>query len=393
MIAPLPSVTLESKYRERMARWDALWALEDVAKPAWLISTQPSLVPIIGGRNPHGDLTDTSAAAPFWLANEYPLTRYFSDKEMQLRGQLEALAWRDTLQIDDPFIPYLQPMGGVTVFASAFGCKVDFFPHTLPWAHPVIGAGEPAERVYDLPHAGVRDGQLGEMLEFTDYFMRETQGRYPIGITDMQGPMDSAYLVWNSSDFMMAMYSNPKEVHHLMRRVTDLIIAYVKEQRRHSAEFLPCHYPPLWARDGWGISMSDDALAVLSPSTYREFALPYANELSEEFGGIFIHSCGNFKHQLKNLKKVRGLRGLNFGATEMPFEAVWERFGGKCAVVPHLGLNKDLHFDSRLEYVEYVLQRKTHNRGLMVVVDLLPDDLGRVEEIAGGVDALAERYA
>ena len=92
------------------------------------------------------------------------------------------------------------------------------------------------------------------------------------------------------------------------------------------------------------------------------------NELSDEFGGVFIHSCGNFAHQLGNLEKVHNLRGLNFEASEMDFEHVWERFGGRTAIVVHLGLNKNIHFDSEADYVRHVLRTKTHDRGLCVLV-------------------------
>jgi hypothetical protein len=169
-------------------------------------------------------------------------------------------------------------------------------------------------------------------------------------------------------DFMLAMNTNPGEVHHLMRLMTDLIIAFVKEQRSRVPEFMPCHFPPVWLPDGRGISMSDDCLAVLSPALYEQFALPYVNELSDEFGGVFIHSCGNFMHQLDNLEKVHNLRGLNFEVSEMPFEAMWERFGGRTAIVAHLGLNKAIHFDSEADYVRHVLRTKTHDRGLCVLV-------------------------
>jgi len=104
------------------------------------------------------------------------------------------------------------------------------------------------------------------------------------------------------------------------------------------------------------------------PKLYREFALPYVNELSEEFGGIIIHSCGNFTHQLDNLAKVHTLRGLNFGASETPFEAVWERFGGKTGILPHFGLNKDFPFDSHVEFMEHILRTATHWRGLCILV-------------------------
>jgi hypothetical protein len=73
-------------------------------------------------------------------------------------------------------------------------------------------------------------------------------------------------------------------------------------------------------------------------------------------------------HQFDNLEKVRNLRGLNFGASETPFEAVWEHFGGRTAIVPHIGLNKDIHFDSEADYVRHVLRVRTHDRGLCVLV-------------------------
>ena len=66
---------------------------------------------------------------------------------------------------------------------------------------------------------------------------------------------------------------------------------------------------------------------------------------------------------------MRQLRGINFGASETPFEAVWERFGGKTAIIPHLGLNKDIHFEGNREYLQHVLRSASDNRGLCVIVD------------------------
>ncbi len=359
MSTPVTSVTQERKYAEIIQAWDALWSLEDRAHPLWLVPTSPVLTSAVTGL--------------------VPIPQLLQDKEVQLKAQLALLGWREAADLGDAFVPHLQPQGGVTVFASAFGCPVDFFDHTLPWAHPVIRASDAPEKVYDLSAPAVDAGQLGDMLAFTDYFVRETSGRYPVAITDMQGPLDTAYLVWESSAFMEAMYTNPKEVHHLIRLVTDLIIRYVKAQRARSPEFLPCHYPPLWLPDGRGISISDDGLAVISPHLYREFCLPYVNELSEEFGGVMIHSCGNFVHQFGNLEQLHALRGINFGATETPFEAVWECFGGKTAVIPHLGLNKDTHFNGNREYLDHILRVKTHNRGLCVIVGPGEQELKRFD--------------
>jgi len=301
------------------------------------------------------------------LMNTGGLIDALQNKESQLKAELGLLQWRESSDLDDDFIPHLQPQGGTSVCASAFGSRVEFFEHTMPWAHPVILENDPPEKVYDLPVPKPTDGQLGDMIEFNDYFVEQTKGRYPIALTDLQGPLDTAYLVWDSSAFMLAMYTNPKEVHHIMRLATDLTIAYIKEQKAHSPEFIPCHFPPIYLPDGRGVAISDDGLAVISAKLYEEFCLPYVNELSEEMSGIQIHSCGNFVHQFDNLAKVHNLRGLNFGATETPFEAVWERFNGKCAIIPHLGLNNPHQFDDCQQYMEHILSVKTHNRGLCVL--------------------------
>ena len=345
---PAGSVSNDPRYKEVIARWESFWSLEDVGRPLWMVPTSPVLSVGATGRVPWRTL--------------------LQDRETQLNAQLALLQWRQSLDAGDDFVPHLQVYQGVTVFASAFGCRVEFFDHTLPWAHPVIRPEDPPDNVYELPAPAVTDGQLGTVLDWGDYFVQQAAGRYALALTDLQGPLDSAYQVWEPTAFMVAMNTNPREVHHLMRLVTDLIVGFVREQRSRVPEFMPCHYPPVWLPDGRGISVSDDCLAVLSPALYERFALPYLNELSDAFGGVFVHSCGSFSHQFDNLEKVHNLRGLNFGVSETPFEAVWERFGGRTAIVTHLGLNKDFPFQSEADYVRHVLRTRTHDRGLCVLV-------------------------
>ncbi|UCE87635.1 MAG: hypothetical protein JSU66_07985, partial [Deltaproteobacteria bacterium] len=254
------AITQEPRYAQAIQRWQAFWALEDVGRPLWIVPTSPVL---------------TAA-----MLRTAPMPKLFQDAEVQTEAQLGLLAWREAVDLGDDFVPHVQPYLGVTVFASAFGCRVEFFEHTLPWAHPVIGPDDPPEKVYELAPPAVDAGQLGDVLALTEHLVAHTRGRYPVALTDLQGPLDTAYLVWESSAFMMAMHTNPREVHHLMRLVTDLIMRFVREQRSRCEEFVPCHFPPLWLPDGRGIAISDDCLAVIGPDLYREFCLPYVNELS-----------------------------------------------------------------------------------------------------------------
>lgn len=339
----------------KKARWRAFWGMEDLPRPLWFIPATPVI-----------------AKAADWIGKRRSVTALFTDRDVQLRESLafnEFFARAQRWWSQDDFVLHLQPQMGVGVFASAFGAAVKFPWDQFPWSYPAIKAGDPAEKVYDLVAPDVRAGLLGDVLDLADYFQRKAGDRYPIAVTDLQGPIDTAYLVWDSCDFMVAMYEHPKEVHHLMRLVTDLVIRFVKEARVKAREFVPAHFPPVYLPDGMGLAVSEDALAVLSKQTYAEFSLPYLNQLSEEFGGIVIHSCGNIEHQLDNLKKVHNLRAINFGVSETRFEAVWQAFGGKTGVIPHCTSEIIVaDFKNALAWVEHALKTKTTNRGLALMV-------------------------
>ncbi len=343
-------------------RWKALWAGEDLPRPLWFIPASPVL-----------------AITQQKFSNKESVTELFCDREEQFQASLAFNKFFEQTQLTwshDDFVLHLQPQMGVGVFASAFGCEVEFPPDQMPWSRPVIKAGEPAEKVYQLEPPDVEAGLLGKILDYAEYFDRKADYKYPIAMTDLQGPLDTAYLVWDSCDFMVAMYEHPREVHHLMRLCTDLIIKFVKKMRAKVREFVPAHFPPVYLPDGMGLAVSEDALAVLSRQLYEEFSLPYINELSEEFGGIVIHSCGNFEHQLAALAKVDNLRGINFGVSETPFEAVWERLSDKAAVIPHCSTEMIVaRFKNAKEWVEYVLRKKTRNRGLALMVPPMVGDI------------------
>lgn len=262
--------------KAKKKRWNALWALEDMPQPMWFIPATPVL-----------------GLASKYLQDQRSVRGIFSDRDIQLESSLKFNRFFSFVQkfwsMDD-YIPHIQPQMGVGVFASAFGCKVDFPWDQFPRAHSLIKSGEPADRVNQIEPPDVRGGLLGEILEFAEYFNQKAGKKYPIAMTDLQGPMDTAYLIWDSCDFMMAMYDHPNEVHRLMRLCTDLIIKFVKEFRTRVDEMVPSHFPPVYLPDGMGITLSEDVLAVLSPDLYEKFSLPYINKISEEFGGVLIHS-------------------------------------------------------------------------------------------------------
>ncbi len=165
-------------------RWNALWALEDMPRPLWFIPATPAL-----------------AVAGYNLAVKRSVTGIFVDRDIQLDASLKFNKFFEFAQkiwSRDDFITHLQPQMGVGVFASAFGCKVEFPWDQMPWSHPLIKAGDSPDLVNHIKPPGVRAGLLGEILDFAQYFNKKAGKKYPIAMTDLQGPMDTAYLVWDS---------------------------------------------------------------------------------------------------------------------------------------------------------------------------------------------------
>ena len=95
-------------------RWKAFWALEDLPRPLWSIPASPVL-----------------AISMDWIAKKRSVTGLFLDRDIQLYESLKFNKFFKRIQrwwSQDDFVLHLQPMMGVGVFASAFGCEASF-PH------------------------------------------------------------------------------------------------------------------------------------------------------------------------------------------------------------------------------------------------------------------------
>jgi len=184
----------------------------------------------------------------------------FEDFELNLREQM----YNNKLQaqFDDDSFPGLFPYLGTGVLASAFGCELVYPEDDHPWTKPVVRSPDDVARLPDPdPHAGL----LPRVLEMTRYFCQRTNEQYPIRITDIQSPADTASLLWEYNDFLASMLTHPDEVHQVLDAVTELMIEFVPMQRELVKEWVPNHCPQVWVPEDFGISISDDLAAVLSP--------------------------------------------------------------------------------------------------------------------------------
>ncbi len=335
---------------------ERLWRLENAERPGFLI----------GYTGPRQRGGKPVVSALFSTEGPDSVRDRLLDPAKFLAAQLAEIEGQLALRGD--FVPALCPTLGVIGIPSAFGCEVIWWERDFPAVRPAIG-DDPAQAL-DLPTPAVTDGQLGRILEYTRTFRAQTGGAYPIRITDIQGPLDSAALVMGHNNFLLATRSHPAAVHSLLQKVTDLTIAFVRAQREAAGrDFVPSLFQP-WLPDGWGVSVSNDECVMISARDHDRFSVPYLNQLSDAFGGIYIHSCGNWLHQFPSLDRVRNLRGLEFGASEAPYAAVLQHFGGRVVLACRIGLHREIKFAGMADYVRRILAVARTRRGLFIHVDV-----------------------
>ena len=214
-------------------------------------------------------------------------------------------------QVMDDYVPYFMPWFGTGVLASAFGAKVRVpeDPADDPAViEPLIRTTADAARL-TLPDPS-RDGWMPRVLEAIDYAL--VNGDLPVGLTDMQGPLDTLGQLCGQSQLYQWMYSEPGMIHELMDLVTQAFIDWVKLQKQHIGE------PLEWSNGlqgayspGCGVWESDDDLVLVNPQLYKEFVVPYVSRIFNVFSGGSVHFCGNGAQHLENFPRIDRLKVIN----------------------------------------------------------------------------------
>ncbi len=366
---------IEHRYPpERIARSRARLAA------TWDLQRPPDAIPFIFIGVPDDSGVDGNALAE---------VRYPHDE--QLTYLLEGILHR--APIDDDYIPSLSPGCRQGLLPTAYGAREEFSSDHL-WPVPLL---ESAEQAYELRHADfTRQGVAAEFLELIRFFRRATDGRIAIQMPDMQGPLDQAGNMLGVERLMVEMYDHPAAVHHLLGHMTDDFITYMhllEEASDHT--LIPIHcMPTVWLPPGKGMALSEDLLAVISRRLYPTFGVPYNERVAAEFGGVVIHSCGSWEHNLAAMARTRGLLGVNFGVSETPLERVAAEIGSRAVILAHHSLvtcNGLRRYTVR-EYVDFVFDFvRAHD--LRAIVLLVPDEGMTAEECAEVARIARERAA
>ena len=226
-----------------------------------------------------------------------------------------------------------------------------------------IGIEPVFESAEDVPRArpsdpGGRDAQRA-VDDWKAISARLGTDRLYCSLIDIQGPLNTAALLWKQDDFMVAMYTEPKTVHKLLEQVTDQIIAVIRNLLDRIGHVSGPLWPYIWLPKDIGIGITEDYMPLVSQKLYKEFGIPYVERISEAFGGLFIHCCGEYEHQFGNLVRSRiNILGLEFSYPHVMPERLFEAFGSSVLFVPGLSPQCEAEFPRKLEFIRFLGERR-----------------------------------
>jgi len=190
---------------------------------------------------------------------------YYSSEQMWFEANLKA----EQQFGDIIFLPGFWSEFGMCTEPSAFGAKCSWQLNEMPYAEKILADIKAAGSL--LKPNPKKDG----LLPFTLNRLKHYQGQIEqqgcsIKFAVSRGPQNIASFLAGSTEFLMAVRTDPAEVHKLLGTITDFIIEWLELQ----IETFP-------SIDG--VFILDDIVGFLGEQDFKETALPYLQRIFKSF--------------------------------------------------------------------------------------------------------------
>ena len=233
--------------------------------------------------------------------------------------------------------------GGIKTFA---GNHV----HVEPVARTVAEALEIVPRPATELDAGAAVaifGQLRQRLPDLPLWMRTF---------DMQGAANTAALIVDQCELLTAFYETPELCHRLLARINDHLMAMQDYFRAASGNrVVGTIWPYVFFPQEQGFAQTEDMMPLVGPDIYEEFCIPYLRVLDRRYGGLGIHCCGEYAHQLPVLARS-GLR-IKYLEFHYPFvkpHDLYAALGPAPVYVPFLNAKASAEFPTWADFVRWL---------------------------------------
>ncbi len=169
-------------------------------------------------------------------------------------------------------------MMDLSLEAEAFGSEIRISDEEVPTVVGSIVHSEEEARALSVPEVGA--GRTGKYIKAIGEAKKLITDR-PV-FAGTIGPFSLAARLMDVSEAMIYCYDEPEMVHCLMRKVTDFLIAYIKEYKKIGAD---------------GVVIAEPVTGILSPALAEEFSERYSREIVEAVQDdsfpVVYHNCGN----------------------------------------------------------------------------------------------------
>jgi uroporphyrinogen-III decarboxylase len=166
---------------------------------------------------------------------------------------------------DITFLPGFWSEFGMCTEPSAFGSKCTWQENALPFADKII------RNIQDISNFSKPDPKTDGLLPFMLNRLKHLQSRieqegHAIRFAVARGPLNIASFLMGTTEFLMAIRTDPNETKTLLDIVTDFIIDWLKLQIETF-------------RSIDGIFVLDDIVGFMGDEDFRQSALPYLKRI------------------------------------------------------------------------------------------------------------------
>jgi uroporphyrinogen-III decarboxylase len=220
---------------------------------------------------------------------------YYASDEQWLRANLQAVGTFPQIL----FLPGFWSEFGMCTEPSAFGTRCRWAEHELPFAEKILRTMDDLGRL-EKPQVRT-DGLLPFALRrLTLHRSAIEAAGHSIRFAVSRGPLNIATFLMGTTEFLMAVRTNPDEIHRLLAVVTDFAVDWLQYQK----ECLPSIE---------GIFVLDDIVGFLGEQDFRSTALPYLQRVFQclEVPVRFFHNDAQGRVCARFLTEI-GVNLFNF---------------------------------------------------------------------------------
>ncbi|MCP4609983.1 MAG: uroporphyrinogen decarboxylase [Planctomycetes bacterium] len=196
---------------------------------------------------------------PGWAGTS--ILDYYSNEQMWFEANLKAIKQFPDIM----FLPGFWSEFGMCTEPSAFGAKCSWQENEFPYADKTI---TDIQQVNSLNKPNPKtDGLLPFVLNRLKHYQSQIeQEGHNIKFAVARGPLNIASFLAGSTEFLMAIRTNPDETRKLLDIVTDFTIDWLKLQFET--------FPSID-----GIFILDDIVGFLGEEDFKESAMPYLKRI------------------------------------------------------------------------------------------------------------------